>query len=305
MNSILESIGNTPLIRLKASLPEGHAEIYAKLESFNPGGSIKDRICLGMIEAAERRGELKPGATVLEPTSGNTGIGLALVCGVKKYPLTLVMPENYSVERRYLMKEMGAEILLTPAEEEMPGAIAKVEELAKEHPGCFLPRQFSNPDNPETHRRTTAQEILREFPEGSIDAFVAGVGTGGTLSGVGSVLKQRHPACQVIAVEPAQAAVLSGKKPQVHRIQGIGAGFVPDILDRRLIDRIETVEDEEAYEATKLLARREGLLMGISSGAAFVAARRLAKEWGPGKRIVTVFPDKGERYFSIEKFFKS
>ncbi len=305
MNSILESIGHTPLIRLKASTAEDGAEVYAKLESFNPGGSVKDRICLGMIEGAERRGELKPGDTVIEPTSGNTGIGLALVCGVKKYRLVLVMPENYSVERRYLMKEMGAEIVLTPAEEEMPGAIAKAEELARQNPGCFMPRQFSNPDNPETHRRSTGPEILQEFPEGGIDAFVAGVGTGGTLTGVGSVLKERHPACRIVAVEPAAAAVLSGQPPRVHRIQGIGAGFVPEILDRGLIDRIETVSDEEAYQASKLLARREGLLMGISSGAAFVAARRLAAELGPGKRVVTIFPDKGERYFSIEKFFKS
>jgi len=304
MNTILESIGNTPLMQLGPSVPEGHAGIYAKLESFNPGGSIKDRICLHMIEAAEASGKLKPGGIVIEPTSGNTGIGLALVCGVKKYRLILVMPENYSQERRYLMREMGAQIVLTKAEEEMPGAIAKVEELAREHAGCFLPRQFSNPDNPETHRRTTAPEILRDIPAEEIAALVVGVGTGGTLTGIGSVLKEKNPRCQVVAVEPEKAAVLSGRKPQVHYIQGIGAGFIPDILDRRLIDRIECVGDEAALEASKFLARTEGLLMGISSGAAYVAALRVAKELGAGKKVVTVFPDKGERYFSIEKYFK-
>lgn len=305
MESILAAIGNTPLIQLGASVPAGHAALFAKLECFNPGGSIKDRICANMIASAEQSGRLKPGTVVIEPTSGNTGIGLALVCSVKKYRLILVMPENYSVERRYLMREMGAEIVLTKAEDEMPGAIAKVAELARENPDCFLPSQFSNPDNPETHRKTTAQEILKEIPAEQIDAFVVGVGTGGTLTGVGSVLKAHNPRCLIVAVEPEKAAVLSGKKPQVHGIQGIGAGFVPDILDRSLIDRVETVKDEEAYEASKHLARREGLLMGISSGAAYVAALRLARELGPGKKIVTVFPDKGERYFSIEKYFKN
>ncbi|MFO1463424.1 MAG: cysteine synthase A [bacterium] len=305
MESILEAIGNTPLIQLGASVPAGHASVYAKLECFNPGGSIKDRICKHMIESAEASGKLKPGTVVIEPTSGNTGIGLALVCGVKKYRLILVMPENYSVERRYLMREMGAELVLTPAEDEMPGAIARVEQLAREYPDCFLPRQFSNPDNPEAHRKTTAPEILRDLPAAEIDAFVVGVGTGGTLTGVGSVLKGLHPRCLVVAVEPEQAAVLSGRQPRVHRIQGIGPGFIPEILDRKLIDRIETVGDEEAYQAAKALARSEGLLMGISSGAAFVAALRLARELGPGKKVVTVFPDKGERYFSIEKYFKA
>ncbi len=304
METILEAIGNTPLIQLGRSVPQGQAAIYAKLEGFNPGGSIKDRICKHILEVAESQGKLKPGTVVIEPTSGNTGIGLALVCGVKKYRLILVMPENYSVERRYLMKEMGAELVLTKAEDEMPGAIAKVEELARENPDCFLPRQFSNPANPEAHRLTTAREILRDLPADKIDALVVGVGTGGTLTGVASVLKELNPGCQVVAVEPEQAAVLSGKKPQVHRIQGIGAGFVPEILDRKLIDRIVTVRDDEAYQASKQLAKSEGLLMGISSGAAFAACLKLAKELGPGKNIVTVFPDKGERYFSIEKYFK-
>jgi cysteine synthase len=304
MNSILEAIGNTPLLKLGHSVPEGHAAIYAKLESFNPGGSVKDRICLGMIQAAEESGALRSGATVIEPTSGNTGIGLAVVCAVKKYRLILVMPENYSVERRYLMQELGAEIVLTPAQEEMPGAIAKAEALARELPSVFLPRQFSNPENPEAHRRTTAREILADLPADEIDAFVVGVGTGGTLTGVGSVLKKLNPRCQVMAVEPAQAAVLSGKKPTVHKIQGIGAGFIPEILDRRLIDRVITVEDQEAHDCVKRLSLKEGLLMGISSGAAFKASLQVARELGPTKKVVTVFPDKGERYFSTEKFFK-
>ncbi len=304
MNSILDTIGNTPLIKLGRSVPAGHAEIYAKLESFNPGGSVKDRICLKMIEDAEKSGVLKSGTTVVEPTSGNTGIGLALVCAVKKYRLILIMPENYSVERRYLMKEMGAEIVLTPADQEMPGAIAKVEELAKTIPNAYLPRQFSNPSNPEAHRLTTAQEILREIPADQIDALVVGVGTGGTLTGVGGVFKKLNRRCQVVAVEPAQAAVLSGKKPAVHKIQGIGAGFIPDNLDRALVDRIETVEDDEALHFSKVLSSQEGLLMGVSSGAAFSASLRVAKELGSGKKVVTIFPDKGERYFSIEKYFK-
>jgi len=305
MENVLQLIGNTPLIELKASVTEPSAKILAKLESFNPGGSVKDRICLYMLEAAERSGKLKPSTTVIEPTSGNTGIGLALVCSVKKYRLILVMPENYSKERRYLMKEFGAEIVLTSAEGEMPGAIEKVHQLAKEIPDHFLPKQFSNPDNAEAHRQTTAQEILRDLKANEIDALVVGVGTGGTLTGVGSVLKSLNPRCQVVAVEPEAAAVLSGKKPAVHKIQGIGAGFIPEILDRKLIDRIETVSDEEAYLASRDLSKQEGLMVGISSGAAFAASRRVAKELGSGKKVLTVFPDKGERYFSIEKYFKT
>jgi cysteine synthase A len=305
MDSILEAIGKTPLMQLGKSVPPGHGSIYAKLEMFNPGGSVKDRICLHMIEAAEKSGELKPGATVIEPTSGNTGIGLALVCSIKKYPLILVMPENYSAERRYMMQELGAEIVLTPAAEEMPGSIARTQELLKEIPGAYSPAQFSNPRNPEAHRLATAPEIFDELSPGEIDAFVVGVGTGGTLTGVGGELKKRNPGSRVVAVEPAGAAVLSGRRPSVHKIQGIGAGFIPEILDRRLIDRIETVEDDEAYDHAKRLARQEGLLVGISSGAAFCAALRVAREMGPKKKIITVFPDKGERYFSIEKYFKN
>ena len=304
MEAILEAIGNTPLIQLGRSVPEGSADIYAKLEMFNPGGSVKDRICLQMIEAAEQSGELEAGSTIIEPTSGNTGIGLALVCSIKKYRLVLVMPENYSMERRFMMKKMGAEIVLTPAEEEMPGSIAKAEALAGEIPKSYLPRQFENPQNPEAHRRTTAREIFAELPPEQIDALVLGVGTGGTLTGVGSEVKKGNPNCLVVAVEPAQAAVLSGKPPAVHKIQGIGAGFIPKILDRSLIDRIETIEDDKAYETAKLLAREEGILTGISSGAALAASQKVAKELGKGKKVVTLFPDKGERYFSIEKYFK-
>lgn len=302
--SILESIGNTPLLQLDRSLPPDTAQVFAKLEMFNPGGSVKDRICKHMIEFAERSGELSAGATVIEPTSGNTGIGLAMVCAVKKHPLILVMPENYSVERRFMMKEMGAKIVLTPEKEEMDGAIAKVTMLSKEISGAFLPRQFSNPQNPEAHRLFTAPEIFSEIPAEDIDALVLGVGTGGTLTGIGSELKKRNPKCLIVAVEPAQAAVLSGEKPRVHKIQGIGAGFIPEILDLELIDRIIKVEDDQAYDYAKKLALEEGVLVGISSGAAFFGALQLARELGPGKKVVTIFPDKGERYFSIEKFFK-
>lgn len=303
MENILKTIGNTPLLELHRTCPKVGATIFAKLEMFNPGGSVKDRICLGMIEAAEASGQLKPGGTVIEPTSGNTGIGLALVCSERKYSLILVMPENYSKERRFMMAAMGAQLVLTPAEAEMLGSIEKANELGEEYPGSFLPHQFFNRENPETHRRTTAPEIFQDLPAKEIDAFVVGVGTGGTLTGVGGELKKRNPGCQVVAVEPAKAPVLSGGQPAVHHIQGIGPGFIPEILDRSLIDRVETVTDEEAFEASKELARSEGVLAGISSGAALVASRRVAKELGPGKKVVTVFPDKGERYFSIEKYF--
>lgn len=302
--NIVETIGNTPLLCLGRIVPSGAAEIFAKLEMFNPGGSVKDRICLGIMEAAEASGELKPGTTVIEPTSGNTGIGLALICAVKKYPLILVMPENYSMERRYMMEALGATLVLTPAQEEMPGAIAKAHILSREISPSWMLQQFSNPANPETHRRTTAQEIFREIPAKQIDALVVGVGTGGTLTGVGSELKKYHSEAQVVAVEPSRAAVLSGRPPAVHKIQGIGAGFLPETLDRSLIDRIETVDDDEALSMAKALSAQEGVLAGISSGAALAASLRVAKALGPGRKVVTVFPDKGERYFSIEKYFK-
>ncbi len=303
LDSLLDAVGHTPLMQLSRAVPAGCGQIFAKLEAFNPGGSVKDRICLQMIEAAEQEGILKPGATVIEPTSGNTGIGLAWVCALKKHPLILVMPENYSVERRFMMRALGARIVLTEAVLEMPGAIAKAEALAAETPDAFLPRQFSNPHNPEAHELGTAQEILADLPQGGVDAFVAGVGTGGTLTGVGRILKRHDPRCKIVAVEPESAAVLSGRQPSVHRIQGIGAGFIPKILDLSLIDQIETVSDREAFENSKQLARAEGLLVGISSGAAFAAALRVSRQLGPESRVLTLFPDKGERYFSIEKYF--
>ena len=304
MKNILEAIGNTPLIALGPTVPPGSAAIFAKLEMFNPGGSIKDRICLHMIEVAEAEGKLKPGGTIIEPTSGNTGIGLALVCSVKKYRLILVMPENYSKERRFMMQEMGAELVLTPAEDEMPGAIERAEDLAKEIPGSILLRQFSNPANPEAHRLTTAREILSDLAADKIDALVLGVGTGGTLTGVGEELKKKNPRCRIVAVEPEEAPVLSGGTAGVHPIQGIGAGFIPPILKRELIDQVLTVGGDEAYETAKRLSKSEGILAGISSGAALAASLKVAGELGKGKNIVTVFPDKGERYFSIEKYFK-
>lgn len=305
MEDVLAAIGNTPLLQLHRSVPKGLGDIFAKLEMFNPGGSVKDRICLHMIERAEQEGRLKPASTVIEPTSGNTGIGLAIVCAIKKYPLILVMPENYSKERRYMMEGLGAKIVLTPAAEEMLGSITKVKELAGQIPDSFLPQQFSNPHNPEAHRLFTAKEIFEEIPPDGIDALVLGVGTGGTLTGVGGEIKRKNPHCLVVAVEPAKGAVLSGEPPAVHKIQGIGPGFIPEILDQSLIDRIETVEDEEAFRYAKSLAREEGILVGISSGAAFAASLRIAKELGSQKKVVTVFPDKGERYFSIEKYFKA
>ncbi len=304
MNNILAAIGNTPLLALGASVPPGHAAIFAKLEMFNPGGSIKDRICLHMVQAAEAQGMLKPGGVVIEPTSGNTGIGLALVCSLKKYRLILVMPENYSKERRYMMQQMGAELILTPSEDEMPGAIERAEQMVLETPGAIMLKQFSNPANPEAHRLTTAPEIFAEIPPEQIDALVLGVGTGGTLTGVGEELKKRNPKSRIVAVEPEEAPVLSGGKAGVHPIQGIGPGFIPPILNRDLIDEVITVNGNEAFQTAKRLSKTEGVLVGISSGAALAASCKVAKDLGKGKKIVTIFPDKGERYFSIEKYFK-
>ncbi|MCP5468849.1 MAG: cysteine synthase A [Deltaproteobacteria bacterium] len=302
--NILDEVGHTPLLKLSRSLPQPCANVYAKLEMFNPGGSIKDRICLNMIEAAEREALLQPGATVIEPTSGNTGIGLAIVCSVKKYRLILVMPENYSIERRYMMQEMGAKIVLTPADQEMAGAIERAEEIFNETPGAFMPRQFNNLHNPETHQTYTAAEVFEDLPAQSIDALVLGVGTGGAITGLARAIKAENPNCLVVAVEPAGAAVLSGEKPAVHKIQGIGAGFIPEILDLDLIDRIEKVQDEEAFEYSKKLSLNEGVLGGLSSGANFCVASHIAKELGPDKNVLTIFCDKGERYFSIEKHFQ-
>ena len=300
---ILELIGSTPMVRLHRVVEPRMATILAKLESFNPGGSVKDRICLSMIEDAEARGLLKPGSTVIEPTSGNTGIGLAMVCAVKGYPIILTMPEAMSAERIQILNSYGAEVVLTPAAEGMIGAVKRAEELAKQTPGAFIPQQFNNPANPQVHRQTTAQEILR-VTNGELDAFVAGVGTGGTITGVGEVVKKKHPHVKMVAVEPKSSAVLSGKPPGPHMIQGIGAGFVPQVLNRSVIDEIITVSDEDAYAVSKRLAKEEGLFVGISSGAACWAALKVARDLGSDKTVVVVFPDTGERYFSIQPYFQ-
>lgn len=295
----LDLIGNTPLVRINRVVPEGSATLLGKVEARNPGGSVKDRIALSMIEAAEREGTLRPGATIVEPTSGNTGIGLAVVAAVKGYRLVLTMPEDMSVERRKLLARLGAEFVLTPAIEGMSGAVFAAQELANEK-GYFIPLQFENPANPEIHRRTTGQEILRATG-GKVDAFVAGVGTGGTITGVGSLLKEQLGAAnvRVVAVEPERSAVLSGGKPRPHGIQGIGAAFVPGILDRTILDEIITVRDEDALETTARLAREEGLLVGISSGANVFASGQVARALGPGKTVVTMLCDTGERYLSV------
>jgi len=300
-DTILEKIGDTPLVRI-TRLNRGDAEVVVKVESFNPANSVKDRIALAMVEAAEKAGTLKPGALIIEPTSGNTGIGLALVAAVKGYRLVLTMPETMSIERRKLLLAYGAELVLTEGAKGMPGAIAKAEELHAANPESFMPQQFENPANPEYHRRHTAEEIWRDT-DGKVDAFVAGVGTGGTLTGVGEVLKQRNPAVEIVAVEPDASPVLSGGKPGPHKIQGIGAGFVPKVLDTKIIDRIIPVSAEDAGRTAREAARREGLLIGISSGAALYAALELAKQPEfAGKRIVALLPDSGERYLSTWLF---
>jgi cysteine synthase A len=300
---ILELIGNTPMVRLRKVVEPRMATVLAKLESYNPGGSVKDRICLAMIEDAEQRGLLKPGATIVEPTSGNTGIGLAMIGAVKGYPVILTMPETMSAERIQILKGYGAQVILTPAGEGMVGAVKRAEAIVRETPTAFMPQQFTNPANPEVHRRTTAQEILRAT-EGDLDAFVAGVGTGGTVTGVSEVLKKKLPHVRVIAVEPKSSPVLSGGAPGPHMIQGIGAGFVPQVLNRSVIDEIMTVADEQAYDTSRRLAREEGLFVGISAGAACWAALKVAKALGAGKTVVTVFPDGGERYISIHPYFE-
>ena len=302
-DTVLELIGNTPMVRLRR-LPEPRmAAVLAKLESFNPGGSVKDRICLSMIEDAEARGLLKPGAVIVEPTSGNTGIGLAMIGAVKSYKVILTMPESMSAERIQILKSYGAHVVLTPAKEGMSGAVKRAEAIVKETPGAFMPQQFLNPANPEVHRRTTAQEILRAVDE-ELDAFVAGIGTGGTITGVGEVLKKKLPHVKIVAVEPKSSAVLSGGAPGPHMIQGIGAGFVPQVLNRSVIDEIIPVSDEQAYEMSRRLAKEEGLFVGISAGAACWAALEVARELGPGKTLVVVLPDTGERYFSILPYFE-
>ncbi len=298
VSSALELIGETPLVRLRRLVKPGWAVVLGKLESLNPGGSVKDRIALAMIEGAEREGRLKPGDTIVEPTSGNTGIGLAMVAAVKGYRLILTMPEDMSLERRALLQRLGAELVLTPAVEGMTGAVFAAEELVREKPGFFMPQQFLNPANPEIHRRTTAQEILKAT-DGQVDAFVAGVGTGGTITGVGEVLKRERPGVLVVAVEPARSPVLQGGKFRPHAIQGIGASFVPGVLNREIYDEVMGIRDEEALGMTRRLTREEGLLVGVSSGANVAAALRVAERLGAGKTVVTMLCDTGERYLSV------
>ncbi|MBP8036420.1 MAG: cysteine synthase A [Negativicutes bacterium] len=301
---LTDLIGNTPLMALnrysrEAGLPD---PLLGKLEYFNPLGSVKDRIAFAMIEAGEAAGKIKPDTLIIEPTSGNTGIGLAFVAASRGYKLILTMPETMSVERRNLLKALGAELVLTPGAEGMKGAIRKAEELAQANPNSFLPQQFKNPANPEMHRKTTAEEIWRDTG-GKVDIFVAGVGTGGTITGVGEVLKSRNPAVQIIAVEPADSPVLSGGQPGPHKIQGIGAGFVPDVLNPNIIDEIITVKNDDAMATGRELAKTEGLLIGISCGAAVWAATQVARRpENKGKVIVVILPDTGERYLSTALF---
>jgi cysteine synthase A len=298
--SILKYIGNTPLVQIRRLSPRSEVRIWAKLEMMNPGGSVKDRIALSMVEAAERDGSLGPGGTIVEPTSGNTGIGLALVGAVKGYRVILTMPESMSIERRKLLTGYGAELVLTPAAEGMRGAIAQAEQLVAEH-GHFMPQQFKNPANPQIHRVTTGPEILTQCPD-PIDYFVAGIGTGGTITGVGEVLRAAFAQVRVIGVEPAGSPVLSGGEPGPHKIQGIGAGFVPGVLNTELLDEVVTVTNDEAFEMARRLAREEGLLVGISSGAAMAATLKVAERVEGPATLVTVFASTGERYLSTELF---
>jgi cysteine synthase len=300
-NNITELIGQTPLVKLNRLTDEKSATVYVKLESFNPGSSVKDRIALSMINQAEADGLLKPGSTIIEPTSGNTGVGLAMVAAARGYKLILVMPETMSIERRMLAAAYGAEFVLTPGAEGMKGAIRKAEEILAENSEYFCPQQFNNPANPEIHRKTTAQEVWSDT-DGKVDAFVAGVGTGGTVTGVGETLKGYNPNIKVIAVEPASSPVLSGGNPGPHKIQGIGAGFLPKVMNTSILDEIIQVTNDDAMDTARRLAKEEGILVGISSGAAVFAALTEAKKLGAGKIVVVVAPDTGERYLSTELF---
>ncbi|MEK3800879.1 cysteine synthase A [Peribacillus sp. FSL H8-0477] len=295
-NSVVELIGQTPIVKLNRLNDENSAEIFLKLEYMNPGSSVKDRIALAMIEAAEKNGSLKEGDTIIEPTSGNTGIGLAMVAASKGYKAILVMPETMSVERRNLLRAYGAELVLTPGPDGMKGAIAKAEELAKEN-GYFVPQQFENEANPKVHRETTGKEIVEQMGD-QLDAFISGIGTGGTITGAGEVLREQYPNIKIVAVEPADSPILSGGKPGPHKIQGIGAGFIPSILNTELYDQIITVTTEEAFDYARRAAKEEGILGGISSGAAISAAVQVAKELGKGKKVLAIIPSNGERYLS-------
>lgn len=296
VNSVAELIGQTPVVKLNRVVDDNSADVYLKLEYFNPGSSVKDRIALAMIEAAEKSGALKPGGTIIEPTSGNTGIGLTWIAAAKGYKSVITMPETMSLERRNLLRAYGAQLVLTPGPAGMKGAIAKAEELAKEN-GYFLPQQFENEANPEIHRLTTGKELVEQFPEG-LDAFVAGIGTGGTITGAGEVLKEKYPEIQIYAVEPIDSPVLSEGKSGPHKIQGIGAGFVPEVLNTEVYNEVITVSTEEAFSAARQVASQEGILGGISAGAAIHAALKVAKKLGKGKKVVAIVPDNGERYLS-------
>lgn len=300
-NDILSTIGKTPLVRINKLVSKHDADLIAKLEYFNPGGSIKDRIGYSMIEDAEQKGILKDAGTIIEPTSGNTGIALAMAAAVKDYQVIFTMPETMSIERRALLQQFGARIILTPGDKGMKGAIEEAERLAQEN-NYFMPQQFKNPANPEIHRKTTAQEIIKDLDGRKVDYFVAGIGTGGTITGTGEVLKEKFPEMKVIAVEPADSPVLSGGKPGAHKIQGIGAGFVPEILNKQIFDEIITVKNEDAFNTAKLLTKKEGILAGISAGANMFAAIKVAHQVGMGKLIIVIIPDTGERYISTELF---
>jgi cysteine synthase A len=304
VQSITELIGDTPLVRLNRLVPEDSAEVYVKLEYQNPGASVKDRIAISMIEVAEQEGVLKPGDTIVEPTSGNTGIGLAMVAAAKGYKAILVMPETMSLERRNLLRAYGADLVLTPGSEGMNGAVRKAEELVSENSSYFMPQQFKNQANVKVHRETTGPEIVEAINslDGKLDAFIAGIGTGGTISGAGEVLKQNFEGIKIYAVEPAASPLLSGGGPGPHKIQGIGANFIPDILNRDIYDGVITIENEDAFEYARRAAKEEGILCGISSGAAISAALKVAKELGKGKRVVAIVPSNGERYLSTPLF---
>ncbi|WP_256762291.1 cysteine synthase A [Cohnella sp. WQ 127256] len=305
VQNVTQLIGDTPLVRLNRIVPEGSAEIYVKLEYQNPGSSVKDRIAISMIEEAEKQGLIKPGvSTIVEPTSGNTGIGLAMVAAAKGYRAILVMPETMSLERRNLLRAYGAELVLTPGSEGMNGSVKKAEEIVKENADYFLPQQFKNQANVKIHRETTGPEIVEAINsfDGKLDAFVSGIGTGGTISGAGEVLKANFPDIKIYAVEPAASPLLSGGGPGPHKIQGIGANFIPEILNREIYDAVITIENEEAFETARAVAKTEGLLVGISSGAAIFAALKVAKELGAGKRVIAIIPSNGERYLSTPLF---